>query len=242
MYVRLLRIAMPDEALVGLRSFYVDKVLPVLASSTGCVFASLLEPSLPVGHCLSLTVWRSQDEADEYEHSGRFAALVDEMGQRLGASRARESAALPALPVLDEYQLLVGSRHLSGTTGPGPLHLRLVSMLVQSGRQQELADIYRDDVLPALEATAGCLGAFLLQGVDNPETTLSVTLWERDEDAVRYELSGSYDELVGRLRRLLSGLYRWRLAGAPGGASPLDVGADQLDVHRYRVVAGGALD
>lgn len=239
MYMRLLRVAVPEEHLGSLRSFYLERVLPSLAEMPGCEYASLLEPSLPGGHCLSLTLWRDQRAADDYEHSGLFDTLLEEvrpvLGQGAEASAETPVAGDPSSPELEEYELVAGSRDLPVDTTRSPLHLRLVSMLVQSGRQAEIAALYRDDIVPALERIEGCLGAFLLQGIDRPDHTLSVTLWERDEDAVRYELSGAYDQLVGRLRGVLSGLYQWRLSQVTGAVA--EVGGGHLDVHRYRVVA-----
>ncbi len=245
MYMRLLRIAVQDDRFGGVREFYLERVLPSLSSTRGCVYASLLEPSLPGGHCLSLTLWHSQEAADDYEHSGLFAALLDEVGPVLG-ERAEASTShgtdLPLAAELEEYQLITGTRHLTPEDAQAAPHLRLVSMLVRRGSLDELAALYRTDIVPALERTQGCRGAFFLQGIDNPERTLAISLWQRDEDAVRYELSGACDEIVVRLRGLLSGLYQWRVSQASPGGPPTEVGADQLDVHRYRVVTGRSLD
>ena len=89
---------------------------------------------------------------------------------------------------------------------------------------------------------AGCRGVFLAAGAHDPNGVLSITLWNREEDAVRYELSGVSEQLTSQLRATISPVYDWHLtldaAGAGGSAGS---GASGLDVSSYQLVRGRRL-
>jgi hypothetical protein len=79
----------------------------------------------------------------------------------------------------------------------------------------------------------------MVAGVGDPTRVLSVTVWAREEDAVRYGLSGEFDRLTTRLKDTFSDLYQWKLA-LSGEEIPST--ADQkLDVEGYHLVVGRPL-
>jgi hypothetical protein len=67
-----------------------------------------------------------------------------------------------------------------------------------------------------------------------------VTIWDSEEHAIRYEMSGAFDQLTGRLSEFFSGLYQWKLSLTPSRDDGAVVGQD-LDVAGYRMVSGRRL-
>ena len=93
----------------------------------------------------------------------------------------------------------------------------------------------------------GCRGVFLAEGAHDPNGVLSITLWNREEDAVRYEMSGLSEQLTAHLRSTISPAYDWRLTLDGGGygassAAPASAGGGNLEVSSYQLVRGRRLD
>jgi quinol monooxygenase YgiN len=58
------------------KKLFTEEVLPHLRAAAGCIHASLIENVKQQGQLLSLNVWASKQNADEYEHSGQFSVLT----------------------------------------------------------------------------------------------------------------------------------------------------------------------
>ncbi len=57
-----------------------------------------------------------------------------------------------------------------------------------------VTDLYRESVVPALQAEPGYCGVY---GLATPEgKAMVITFWETEEDAARHVASGVYDEQV----------------------------------------------
>lgn len=244
MFVRFVRLEIREHRLGDFREFYSGRIVPALAEVDGCLFTSLLEPTREGGETLSVTLWTSQPAAEAYEASGLYDELLDECDEFLAPKKGSmtgdevgpiSAASLPD-PAIDAFTL--GDDDAFAPAAPThPLFVRMVSMKVEPERLAELRRRYEQRVGPAMRATAGCREAFLLVGHGEHPRALSVTFWDREEDAVRYELSGAFDHLIEVLKECLSDAEQWRLAvAADGQATRRD-----LDVRRYRIVTARRL-
>lgn len=252
MYFRLVRLKVRPESFWEFRDYYESRILPGLASAGGCLYAALLRPARPAEEaetaCDSLTLWESEERADAYVDSGRYDELLDGADPFLAGATVWTSdlARLEVgdRPPLPDPKVETGSVEAlregeHGGTLPA-LFLRVVDHRVDPGGLEALKRTWEEEVAPALLATPGCLAAYLVEGLQSRAQALSVTFWSDEESAVRYELSGLFDELAGKLAPHLSGLYRWRLALEPDGAARALRGSD-LAVSAFRVVVGRRL-
>ena len=64
-----------------------------------------------------------------------------------------------------------------------------------------------------------------------------MTVWDSEEDAIRHELSGAFDDMVARVSEFFSGLYQWKLSLDSSGDRSSVSGKD-LDVRGFKVVTG----
>ncbi len=251
MYMRFLPLKVREDKVQQLVQWYRSRVIPALRGTPGCLSARLLQPAVSSAECLSLTVWRGREALENHEDSELFEALLDEAGPFLtpsGEWRARlldhrelglEVPLEP--PEARAYSVVTGTNGEDPAVRSAPqLHVRIVSLLVREGQSAELAARYRQTIIPRLLTFKGCLAAYLVEGVTRPNRALSVTLWERDEDAVRYELSGAFEDLTVHLRGTLSSLNLWKLSlNAPPRE---EVSGSDLDVERYSVIVGERFD
>jgi len=250
MYMRFVRLKVKKGGLSGLRRFYDARVIPALQTTEGCLFSSLLQATGEGDECISMTLWDSAEHADDYEKSGLYDQLLDESDEFLAEAsewRAkltgdREPSVKPLQdPEVEAYPVELAAEPGGIDPSSSPrLFLRIVAARVEAGRFEELKQRYDEEIKPVLLSTPGCRSVFLVEGLKARSRALSVTVWNSEEDAIRYELSGKYDELVAKVSEYFSGLYQWKLSLAPARERDGITGRD-LDVSGYHVVTGRSL-
>ncbi|MCU0305303.1 MAG: antibiotic biosynthesis monooxygenase [Thermoanaerobaculales bacterium] len=248
MHFRFVRLKIDEEKVWDARSFYEESVFGELEKVAGCLYAGLLQGAIHGNDLISLTVWTDAGAAAAYEQSGLFDRLLDESDERLLATGAGpgDGGASPDLVVFSGAEPEIETWEAAGPADPGVLErmagarvfVRMVAIRLRREAVDEFRRRYDDEVRPALATTAGCLGTFLVAGVGDPTRVLSFTVWAREEDAVRYGLSGDFDRLTVRLKDTFSELYGW---GRPGDvdqvAASFGTGRG-LDIEGYQLVTG----
>ncbi|MEZ5331710.1 MAG: antibiotic biosynthesis monooxygenase family protein [Thermoanaerobaculia bacterium] len=235
MVMRFLRLLAREEKLPELKSFYLEQVLPALQATEGCLYAALLQHSVHPDECISLTLWRNRDTQQVYESTPVYKRLLERCEPFLQSHEAwkvRSFVARKSEEALESraYRVETGAETIWGPL-PERIYLRIVSVVVKQGALEEFKSLYLEHVVPALAEVDGCCGVFLVEDPDDPEKLLSVTLWESEERAVRYELAGLFGELSVRLRHTFEDLTSWSPTSAEGGSL-----ADGLEVRGYNVV------
>lgn len=250
MHLRFVQLKLDRRRVVDFRKFYDERVLPALQTADGCLFASLLQTTDADDECVSLTLWSGPEAAEAYESSGLYDALLDASDEYF-AEASEWRAGLtgdpgPALkrlqdPEVESYPVEIAALPGPLAVGAPPsLFLRIVAVRVEAGKFEKLRERYNAEVVPALLATPGCRAVFLAEGFRTRSRALSVTIWDSEEHAIRYEMSGAFDQLTGRLREFFSGLYQWKLSLTPSREDGAVSGQD-LDVAGYRMVSGRRL-
>ena len=93
MYMRFVHLKVNEGRLREFRRFYDERVIPALQNTAGCLFSSLLQPTGESNECISLTLWGSPEDVEEYEKSGLFDQLLDESDEYLAAASSRAASA-----------------------------------------------------------------------------------------------------------------------------------------------------
>ena len=250
MFMRFVNLKVKEGRLRDLAQFYEERVIPAIQESGGCLYASLLQPSDDDRECVSMTIWRSSEAAEAYETSGVYDELLDDSDEFLAEvsegrvqSSSEQSGTFSALqdPEIEAYPVEVAAvGDVVDAVGPHQFFVRIVSARIESGRFDELKKRFDEEIKPALMATKGCRAVFLVENVKRRSRALSVTVWDSEEDAIRHELSGAFDEMVAKVSEFFSGLYQWRLALDSAQQRNLVSGKD-LKVRGFQVVTGRRL-
>jgi len=82
-YLRIVALKVAPDRLAESRNIYQWEILPVLLAMPGCRCACLMDSMTDDGDVISVTVWNSPEDADRYERSGQFEALMDRLGPAL---------------------------------------------------------------------------------------------------------------------------------------------------------------
>lgn len=250
MYLRLVRLKLREGAFWAFRTYYEERILPTLDRTEGCLYAALLRRAEePVtASCDSLTIWESAAHAEAYVSKGIYDVLLDGADPFLAEAtewkaelQRADSTPRPPLPdpAVETYPVEVA--RVGPTEGASPsLFLKIVDHRVEPKHFEELKRTWQESVAPGLLEIRGCRAAYLLEGLRGRSQALSVTFWDDESSAVRYETSGRFDALVSRVRPYLSGLYQWRLSLAPAGTER-DLRGTDLSVSGFHIVAGRRL-
>jgi heme-degrading monooxygenase HmoA len=114
------------------------------------------------------------------------------------------------------------------------LYARTAEARVESGHLEEFDRRYRAEVGIAQSSFDGLGAVLLLHGVPHPERFIGLSVWDSEEAAARYELSGRFEELQERLADTLSPVYRWRASLAAGDSGEATLGF-RVEGHRILV-------
>jgi heme-degrading monooxygenase HmoA len=251
MHLRFVRLKIKEEKAWDAKRFYEERVFPKLEQTDGCIFASLLQGTIHGADYISMTVWTSAEAAKEYERGGDFDRLLDESDELLQEAEewvtdlpgAGDAVVFSGIEPEVESWAVAGAadEEVLERVGQGQVYVRMVAARLRRGAFKEFSSRFEEEVRPALEMTPGYLGAFLVSGAGEQTRILSVTMWAREEDAVRYGLSGEFERLTLRLKDTFSDLYQWNVALSGDRALADSSGSPALDVEGYQLVVGRKL-
>jgi heme-degrading monooxygenase HmoA len=247
MFMRLVNLKVKEGRMNDFARAYEERIIPALQGVKGCLYASLLKPRGDDVECVSMTMWRTREDVEAYERSGLYDELLDEMDEmmaevvelkvRSGASSKRE---IPLLqdPDVEAFPVEVaGIREIVDADVSRHFFVRLVSARIKMGKFEALKERFDKEIKPALMATKGCRAVFLVENTKTQERALSVTVWDSEDDAIRYEISGGFDEQTAKVSEFFSGLYQWRIS-LRGSEDRRSISGKDLDVKGFQVVTG----
>ena len=91
------------------------------------------------------------------------------------------------------------------------MFMRLVQVRINPDKIFEFERTYEEKIIPELQKSHGCVYAGLVQSLEDQADGLSLTLWDRQDDAEAYEKSGAYDRLVEVSRPFFLDSSDWRI-------------------------------
>lgn len=77
MFVRLTYISFLPGQIEEAKKIFIKEIIPVVKQQNGIESIMLLEPTDTSGEYISLTIWKSSINAQEYESSGIYKELVN---------------------------------------------------------------------------------------------------------------------------------------------------------------------
>jgi len=248
MFMRLVNLSAKSSDFETLRSFWDAVVFGELQKIDGCLFAGLLQSNKYANEGVSLTLWDSRDHADAYEKSGTYIKLWEQTKPFRSESsewkiQLSEDLELDYLqdedePELEQFNVTIHERTKQDMFKQhSKMYVRIVSHILQKDKVDDFRDIYIEEILPALRETNGCQYAYLIEGMNNVNEVISLTIWDSKKDAEIYEKSGLFSELVNKLRPTFSQFYQWKMALDKNSEKKVST-SDDLKVSDYQVVTG----
>jgi heme-degrading monooxygenase HmoA len=84
------------------------------------------------------------------------------------------------------------------------MFVRLTHLQILPEHEKEATKIYNEQVVPVVKQQKGNVDIMLLHPETETGDHISLTSWERKEDADAYEQSGKYQELVSMVKHTFS--------------------------------------
>lgn len=249
MFARFVPLRVKEETAPEFHRFYADQVIPAFEKTEGCLLAMLLRHSVHADEYQSLTLWRTPEDAGAYESSGLYHALLERTRPYLSDRtewRVRLVDDTERTLALNQLEIPPEAYRVDAVADEGmmkgrlrSLYLRVAALRVKPDRVQEFKRVYTTRVIPELREVAGFRGVFLVEGAREPHDFLAVTLWQRQEDAVRYELSGPYEQLVAAIDDTLEQAPQVDFSSGAEGEG--EAGQPALDITGYDIVVAKRL-
>ena len=248
MFMRFLQIKIKEDFTAQFQHFYENTVLSDLQNVQGCLFAGLIKSGPEGNDFVSITFWKTQEQAENYENSSVFTNLIEQAKPFLSESTEwkiqlsdkmeLEYAPVIEEPVIKKYSVADIAEDSEKISLKNPqMYIRIVSMKIQDGKLDEFKELYHNKVIPALKSTQGCRHIFLTQSVQEKDEFISVTIWNSKKDADAYEASGKFAELVSKLEETFSQFYLWKMQLEKDYSAKVKT-SDDMKVEKYNLITG----
>ncbi|MFI5251680.1 MAG: antibiotic biosynthesis monooxygenase [Bacteroidota bacterium] len=248
MYMRLVEMKVDPVKLPEMREFYERTAIPALHAVRGCLFATLIQSNEHIGECISMTLWNTQAEAEEYGKSRIYSTLAEKIRTYLSHSNEwkielSKDLTLEMVPILEEpivksYPIGAFENGINTPSDtPQLLYVRIVGPKIRQGMLEEFKQIYAREILPVLKKVRGCRYAFVTVGGKDKSDVMSVTVWDSQAAADEYEASGLFDQLKEKLMHTFTELYQWKM-GLDKDTDTKTFTSDDMTVKHYQVVTG----
>ena len=249
MFMRILQLPVNPDSINEFKAFYEETVEPKLQTVDGCLFASLIKSKPDKDEFISLTFWKTQKQADNYENSDVFKDLIeqakpylseatDEWKIQLTENMEIQYTQETEEPVINKYNVAVqNGTDKSLIKQNDSMFLRIVSLKIQPGKMDEFKELYSEVVIPSFKRAPGCRNAFLTQSISEDSDFISVSVWDNKESAVKHESGKEYNEMIDKVKHTFSQFYLWKMSLDRGSNSTIKTTED-MKVGHYDVVTG----
>jgi heme-degrading monooxygenase HmoA len=82
---------------------------------------------------------------------------------------------------------------------------RQVTLKLQSNKIQDARRVFNEQIAPELRKQPGNTEVYLLEPKTTNDEYISVSIWKNESDAEKYEKSGKFEELSGKIRPYMTG-------------------------------------
>jgi len=218
---------------------YARSVLTALRSTRGCAFASLLQNTDNAQECISLTIWNSRKDSDEYEKSGLYMRLVDslrpffaestEWKLELSENLSLEYTPIKVEPTVERFEEPVASsENISGLKAK-PFAAHILTLIVQEDQSRAFESIFSSEIHPRYKMHKGFIDLIL---VHEHHKFHIISFWDETVDLQSSSGSYSINQLLESIYKILPPFVRWRVSR--GSATHASVSSEDLKETTYR--------
>lgn len=239
MFLRMVTHAVQSEKGLQFVAMYERMILPALRSTSGCVFASLLQNTGNAQECISLTIWKSQQEALEYEESGLYRQLVDslrpffietnEWKLELSEDLSLEYTPIPKEPTIARFDdSVAGSEEITRLKAK-PFAVQVLTLTIQEDQLHTFENIFSTDIHPKYKTHKGFLDLILLR--QHREYHI-ISFWDETVDIQSSSGIHSISQLLESIYKILPSFIQWRVSNRTAARISASSEDFKATVHR----------
>ncbi len=248
MFLRIVKAGIRRDKGPALESVYRDVLMPELEKTDGCLFAGLLQGVDSSQHYASLTLWESAGQIRDYNESGSFErnmahirSFLEETSEwsiQLSDEDTIEYVPVKQDPVIKSYPVDSGGSNLPDYLEGNRRFMRMLSLKIKPGQEEEFKRIYRNDIQTTLKKTSGCRFSVLIDNTVKEREFLSLSIWDDPESVKLYEEQGEFINLLKKIRHTLTELYQRKMALDDKSKSRFSVTSEDAEISKFTLVAG----
>jgi quinol monooxygenase YgiN len=248
MILRIVKAAIRQGKGPALESVYRDAVMTGLEQTDGCLFAGLLQRVHSTQHYASLTLWESASHIRAYTDSGSFDRNIghirdfleetSEWQIQLSSEDTIEYVPVMQQPIVESYPVGAGGRNLPEYMEGSRRFMRLLSLKIKPGQEDEFKRIYREEIQTTLKKTTGCRFSVLIDNTVKEREFLSLSIWDDHGSVKLYEEQGAFSSLLKKVRHTLADLYQRKMALESKSKSKYSVTSEDAEISKYTLVTG----
>ena len=245
MHLRFIQARVKADNIHRLRAVYEEKIIPAMQGVDGCLYIGLFHNIRHPDECISLSFWSDRKKIDSYEKSGVFTILLNtskpyfddssEWQMNLSDDLTLTYTQLPQEAVVKDFAIT--SPDQKPLISDKTFFVRVVSHQVRTGMEEDFRRIYNNEVLSSLTQISGCRSAYLTENPEDKGKLFSITIWDSQGDADKYEQSGLFNTLLDKLKPTLSGVYQWKMRLERETGAQVRT-TDDITVEGYSMLTG----
>ncbi len=247
MFMRLLQVHVKSDSVTNLPSLFSNSMLPEVRNARGCLYAGFIQSDREAEENIVVTLWDTPEHADAYAQSGVFQKVMNqaesifsdvlEWKVQLSQDMSISKLSFKEEPVIKPNVPARAEPHRNPLLNGSALYVRILSIRLLPGKAEEFARLYNELIIPTLRLIRGCKFAFLTEGMEERSEVISVTIWDRKEDADLYESMGIFESLKKRVSHTFTDIFQWKLTADKSTQQVLMT--DEMMAHvDYRIVGG----
>lgn len=112
-FLRIVSVHVKPDKFEEYKGLYESKIIPTLLAAHGCLFSCLSTPAGETHEAISVTMWNSRADAEEYERKGTFDNLLHSVQHTLSElTQLKMQSAGTSLPSVTSEDVEVDGFHL----------------------------------------------------------------------------------------------------------------------------------
>jgi heme-degrading monooxygenase HmoA len=243
MFLRMVSMGVQAEHTAMFAKAYDENVISVLRHQPGCSFASLLQNIDDHKDCISLTIWESKEETDEYEKSGLYKKLVESLRTFYEASNEWELKLTDDLsieytpvqtdPSLKQFNDDDTEKEYIQKFNVTPYAAKIITLTVQQDKIQEFQDIFASKVIPKFKEQKGFIHIILLR--KNNEFNI-ISFWDETIDFNSASGEQPLRSLTRSVYEVLPSSVQWQVSHKAARSSYAS--SEEIKAAVYRCLIG----
>ena len=117
------------------------------------------------------------------------------------------------------------------------MYMRILQLKIDPLKSQAFKTFYDKSIVPALQKVQGCLSITLVRSVQQKDEFLSVTLWNKQNDADAFNQSDLFQKLLGDTKPYFLNSSEWKIQLSEDYRLDLEPVEDEPTVNSYPIIA-----
>ena len=242
MFLRMVSHKIRTNDSIEITSAYRSEIITRLKGQRGCAFVSLLQNISNQKECVSLTIWNSKAEAEEYERSGVFKQLFallipyfeesTEFAFTLSEDLSIEYSPVPIEPNVTGYDEEESKKENIKLLHSTPYAVQIIRLSIPQEHYPQFEETFSSAITPKFRQQKGFMHLILLK--HHADCTI-ISFWDESVDFSEFSVQ-AIEEFTREIVSFLPDDVQWRIVKKQSRLST--VSSSDIQASMYRCLVG----